>query len=184
MFVFRFLFVLFFLFSNNALSMFFYTYIFYWNTIQYKYIISKFLFVFFYYYLITPSICSILIFVIETRFNMNTLYTNYFSYRPTMSCAREFRRYLFTLIILFLCLFLFCLDFVLFHEALLLLRCLIASLLNRLTWVQLYLKVPNHTYILKWYIIHSLIYFAEMYAKIVSRIWYFLTFLLFVFTEK
>ena len=139
---------------------------------------------FFYYYLITPSICSILIFVIETRFNMNTLYTNYFSYRPTMSCAREFRRYLFTLIILFLCLFLFCLDFVLFHEALLLLRCLIASLLNWLTWVQLYLKVPNHTYILKWYIIHSLIYFAEMYAKIVSRIWYFLTFLLFVFTEK
>ena len=47
MFVFRFLFVLFFLFSNNALSMFFYTYIFYWNTIQYKYIISKFFCLFF-----------------------------------------------------------------------------------------------------------------------------------------
>ena len=103
-------------------------------------------FFFFYYYIITPSICSILISVIETRFNINTLYTNYFSYRQTMSCASEFRRYLFTLFILFICLFLFCLDFVLFHEALLLLRCLIASLLNWLTWVVISKSSQSYIY--------------------------------------
>ena len=32
----------------------------------------------------------------------------------------------------------------------------------RVNWpgVQLYLKVPNHTYVLKWYVIHCLIYFG------------------------
>ena len=53
MFVFRFLFVLFCLFSNNALRMF-YTYIFYWNTIQYKYIIYEF-FCFFFFLLLSNN---------------------------------------------------------------------------------------------------------------------------------
>ena len=103
----------------------------------------------FYHFLITHSICSILIFFIETQFNINVLYTNYFSYRQLMSCAGDLRRYLFTLIILFLCLFLFCLDFVLFNEVLLLLRCLLLRCLIDLLYLQLYLKVPNHIYVLK-----------------------------------
>ena len=71
---------------------------------------------FFRYYLITLSMkCSVLTIVIETHFNINTLYELLF-----MSCVSDFKRHLFTLVILFICLFPFCLDFLLFHEALLL----------------------------------------------------------------
>ena len=45
-----------------------------------------------------------------------------FSCRKTISCASDFKRYLFTLL-LFLRLFLFCLDIALFQEALLILQC-------------------------------------------------------------
>ena len=64
--------------------------------------------------------CSILIFVIEAHFNTNTLYTNVVK----QSHARVTLKDIWLLsIILFLWLFPFCLDFVLFHETLLLLRC-------------------------------------------------------------
>ena len=84
-----------------------------------------------------------------------THYTNYFSCPKTISCSScisDFRRYLFTFFILFLCLFPFCLDFVLSHEALLFLHCLIES--------KSFQSYPNHIYDLKWYILHCLIYFG------------------------
>ena len=87
------------------------------NTIFQRMFVFRFLLVlFFRYYLITLSMkCSVLTIVIETHFNINTLYELLF-----MSCVSDFKRHLFTLIILFICLLPFCLDFVLFHEALLL----------------------------------------------------------------
>ena len=80
-------------------------------------------------------------------------YTNNYSFRKRISCARDYKRYLLTLYHIIFCLSPFCLNFVLFHEALLLLHYLI--------WprAQLHVKVPNHIYVLKWYIIHCLIYF-------------------------
>ena len=56
----------------------------------------------------------------------------------------------FPFIILFICLFPSCLDFLLFHVVLLLFRCLID-----LAYL-LYLKVTNHIYLLNWCIIYCL----------------------------
>ena len=75
--------------SNNTLHVMFYTYICYWNTFQYKYIIQ-----------ITFDVAK-------------------------QSRARVTSKDIFLLfVILFFCLFLYCLGSFLFHEALLLLHCL------------------------------------------------------------
>ena len=90
MLVLRFLLVLFLLLFNNTLHVMFYTYICYWNTFQYKYIMQ-----------ITFHVVK------QSHVWMS-------SKDICLLC-----------IILFLCLFSFCLDSILFHEALLLLRCFI-----------------------------------------------------------
>ena len=122
--------VLFLLLSNNTLHIMFYTYICYWNTFQYKYIIQ-----------ITFHVVK------QTHARVTSKDT----------CL--------LFIIFIFCQLLFCLDFVLFHEALLLLCCFISwssspPLLFNWPRVLLYLKVSNHIYILKWYIIQCLIYFV------------------------
>ena len=76
-------------------------------------------------------------------------YTNLFSCRKTM---REWLQKICLLLTTpTFCLSLFCLDYALFHEALLLLRC-----------IQLYLKVLNHIYVLKWYIIQCLTHLSPV----------------------
>ena len=101
----------------------------------------------FWYYLITSSMqCSIIIFVIE--------HISVISCYKRIPCASDFKRYLLTL----------------YH-----IISLPISVLSRLLFIswssppsslfswlcaQLYLKVCNRIYVLKWYIIHSLIYFG------------------------
>ena len=73
-------------------------------------------------------------------------YWNTFQYKHnnlTISCAIDFKRYHIIFIILFLCLFLLCLDFVLFYKALL--------------WSS---QSHQRACVLKWYIIQCLIYFG------------------------
>ena len=94
------------------------------------------------YCLITPSIlCSVLIFYWK-HISIKTDYTNYC--RKTIPCASDCKRYL----------------FILYH--IISLSIFVLSRLRFINWthVQLYLKVPNHIYVLKWPNIHCLIYFG------------------------
>ena len=95
--------------------------------------------------------------ILHVMFYTYICYWNTFQHKHNnliISCAIDFKRYLLTLyhicllfIILFLCLFLFCLDFefwiLSFVSTLNLWSSPLSSLLN---WprVQVYLKVPNH----------------------------------------
>ena len=98
MFAFCFLLVLFLLYSNNTLHVMFYTYICYWNTFRYKYII---------------------------KITFHVVKQSHVQVTSKDICL--------LFIVLFLCLFLFCLNFLLFYEALLLLHCLI-DLVYRYIW--------------------------------------------------
>ena len=65
-------------------------------------------------------------------------------------------------IILFLCLFPFCLDFYFMK---------LSSFLVNWPCAQLYLKVSNRIYVLKWYIIHCLIYFGFIECLYMHLFW-------------
>ena len=80
-------------------------------------------FVVFCYYLITPSIwSSLLIFITEKHFNINTLYKLLSLNNPMREWLQKI--FVYSPSYYFFCLFSFCFNFVIFHEALLLLHCL------------------------------------------------------------
>ena len=104
-------------------------------------------------------------FLLLSNSTLHVIFYTYICYWNTFSCAGDYKRYLFTLhhIISLSISVLPQLRFISWSSP--------PPLLFNWLRVQLYLKVPNHIYVLKWHIFYCLIYFGFIECLYMYLFW-------------